>query len=126
MSPSRLREWRLISSPNPPLDVDLWVRRYYRARLNLFKRHERFTMEPLRIDAFTEREIRGELVQPLVKLTPCTFWIVALAMIETDRKVNDGLQKKSPRPDLGCPGFFEHLVALEKLTIVEKPDSLFQ
>jgi Mycolic acid cyclopropane synthetase len=110
----------------PPLNVDLWVLRYHRARLNSFKRHERFTMEPLGIDAFTGRQISGELVQSLVKLTPCTFRIAALAMIETDCKVNECLQKKSARPNLGCPSLFEYLVALEKLSIVEKPDSLFQ
>ena len=55
-----------------------------------------------------------------------THWIGALAVIETDRKVNEGLQKQPARSAFRHPGFFQHFVALEKLFIVEQANSALQ
>ena len=63
---------------------------------------------------------------PLFELTPCTWGVSALAVIETDREVNEGLEKESPRPDFFCPSLFQHFMALEKLAVVEERDSLLQ
>jgi hypothetical protein len=48
-----------------------------------------------------------------------THWIGALAVIETDRKVNERLQEEPARSVFRRPSFFQHFVALEELFNVE-------
>jgi len=106
--------------------VDLRIDGGRCACLHSLKRIERFPMKPRRIDALAGRQIESQFAQPLLELTARTYRIGALAMIETDRKVNEGLQEKSPRPNLPCPVLFQYFVALEIFAVVEEPDSPLQ
>ncbi len=83
-------------------------------------------MEPRRIDGFAGWQIVRYLVYPLFELPACASRICALAMIETDRKVNECLEKESPRPNFFRPSLFQHFMALEKLAVVKERDSLLQ
>ena len=83
-------------------------------------------MQSRRMDAFAERQIQRQFVKPLLELTTCTRRVVALAMIETGREVNEGLQEQPARPGLDRPTLFQRFVALEKFTIVEELDSPLQ
>ena len=95
-----------------------------RACLNSLAYSEGLSVQPGRIDALAAGQIRCEFVEPFLKLTGCAHGIVALAMMETDGHVDEGLQKQPARPRLRRPGRLQHFVALEELAIVEEPDSL--
>jgi hypothetical protein len=49
--------------------------------------------------------------------------VAALAVIATDRQVNEGLKKHPARSPLGRPCRFKHFVADKKLTLVEEIDA---
>ena len=87
------------------------------------QRGKRFPVQARRIDTITRWQISGEFAQALAELTGRAHLVAALAMIATDRQVNEGLQKQPARSPLGRPCRFQHFVADKELTLVEEIDA---
>jgi len=103
--------------------VDLRILGHGHAFLDLAEDRECLPVEPFRINALREGQICGEFLQALAELADGALAIAALAVVEPDGKVNEGLQEEPPRPGLRRPSLFQDFVTPEKLAIVEELDS---
>ena len=83
-------------------------------------------VEAQSVDAFAGGEVVRELAESFTQLAHCPHRVAALLVVERDRHVNQRLQEEAARAVLGGPLFFQNLVALEELVVVEEPDSAFQ
>lgn len=97
------------------------LKRYYTV-LQTFQRRKCFPIQASCIDTFARWQISGQFAQSFAELTACAHMVAALAVIATDRQVNEGLQKHPARSPLGRPCRFKHFVANKEFTLVEKID----
>jgi hypothetical protein len=72
------------------------------------------------------RQVGRELAQSLAELAARARRIAALAVVETHRDMNQGLQEQPPRTASRSPCFLQHFVTLEEFAMVEEVDSLPQ
>ncbi len=114
----------------PPLigsrPMNLRVSGYTDTRLDLFKRRAAFLIQPAGIDSFATRQVRSKFPQPFPELAAGADEITSLAMIKSYREVDESLEKQPARAALRRPRLFQHLMALEELTVIEEQDSPLQ
>lgn len=108
------------------MQMNAWRLDLHPARLDPLQHSQHFPMQPGRVDRLAYRQISRQLAQPLPKLPDRARRVVALGVIQSNRKVNQRLQKQPPRPAQGSPFLFEHLVTLKKFPRIKKSNSLLQ
>lgn len=75
------------------------------------------------VEAGEGGEVGLELAKSFAELTLGAGAIIALVVVETNSKVDEGLHEETLGAPSGGPDFFEHFVALEELTPVEQVEA---
>jgi len=74
-----------------------------------------------RVNALVGRQVKNEFATRLAELAARARRITALAVIEADGYMDDGLKEYPPWSTLPGPSFFKYFMACKKLAIVEEP-----